>query len=81
VYGDPTKITPDLIDLYVDMTLREGNRRALGLRMAQRAGGEGASPVSRCPLILWGRTDRLIPPTNGQRLQRHWGSQAWEGGV
>lgn len=72
VYGDPTKITPDLIDLYVDMTLREGNRRALGLRMAQpRAGGfERISGITVPTLILWGGQDRLIPPTNGQRFAK-----------
>ncbi|MES2564106.1 MAG: alpha/beta hydrolase, partial [Pseudomonadota bacterium] len=29
LYGDPAKVTPELVDLYVDMTLRAGNRQAL----------------------------------------------------
>ena len=29
VYGDPTKITPELVDRYFELTLRDGNRRAL----------------------------------------------------
>ena len=34
VYGDPTKVTPELVDRYYDMALRAGNRRALVQRLA-----------------------------------------------
>jgi len=33
VYGDPSRVTPDLVGLYYDMAQRAGNRRALGLRL------------------------------------------------
>jgi pimeloyl-ACP methyl ester carboxylesterase len=43
VYGDPSKVTPQLVDLYYELALREGNRRALGLRMREpRAVAPGA---------------------------------------
>ena len=75
VYGDPSKVTPALVDLYFDMSLREGNRRALGVRMAlpRAEGAEGAERIAtlKVPtLILWGGQDRLIPPDNAQRFAR-----------
>lgn len=47
VYGDPTKVTPDLVDRYYELTLRTGNRHALGLHMrAMVAGMSSASTPS-----------------------------------
>ncbi|MFM7531949.1 MAG: alpha/beta fold hydrolase [Rubrivivax sp.] len=69
VYGDPRRITPELVDRYFELTLREGNRRALGLRLRQFVPGEHAERIGtiRQPtLILWGGRDRLIPPSVGQ---------------
>jgi len=69
VYGDPSKVTPELVDRYFELTLREGNRRALGLRIAQVVRGEDASGIAtiRVPtLILWGGRDRLIPPATAR---------------
>ncbi|MBX3659821.1 MAG: alpha/beta hydrolase [Ramlibacter sp.] len=76
VYGHPERVTPALVDLYYDMTRREGNRRALGQRMAQMtpeavAQRSGRIATIRQPtLILWGGQDRLIPPENAQRFAR-----------
>jgi pimeloyl-ACP methyl ester carboxylesterase len=73
VYGDPSKVTPELVDLYADMALREGNRRALGLRMAQLGVGVNAEDIRRLKLptlILWGGRDRLIAPEFGRRFAR-----------
>ena len=78
VYGDPSRVTPDLVDLYYDMAQRAGNRRALGLRMDQivveqaQADAAAARIASlKVPtLILWGGQDRLIPPDNAQRFAR-----------
>ena len=64
VYGDPSRVTPELVDRHFELTLREGNRRALGLRLRQAANGEDAGRIAglRQPtLILWGGRDRLIP--------------------
>lgn len=64
VYGDPSRVTPELVDRHFELTLREGNRRALGLRLRQAANGEDAGRITglRQPtLILWGGRDRQIP--------------------
>ncbi|MDP2269887.1 MAG: alpha/beta hydrolase [Archangium sp.] len=70
VYGDPSKVTPGLVDRYFELTLRAGNRAALGRRIAQQREGETAKleALSTPTLILWGGQDRLIPPENAQRF-------------
>ncbi|MGE0329094.1 MAG: alpha/beta fold hydrolase [Ramlibacter sp.] len=78
VYGDPSRVTPDLVDQYYDMTQRAGNRRALGLRVEEivreqaQAGASAARIASlKVPtLILWGGRDQLIPPDSAQRFAR-----------
>jgi len=73
VYGDPSKVTPELIDLYYAMTVREGNRRALSQRFAQAppdAHPERISELRLPTLILWGGRDRLIAPESGDRFNR-----------
>ncbi|HEX5685999.1 MAG TPA: alpha/beta hydrolase [Ideonella sp.] len=73
VYGEPAKVTSSLVDRYFELTLREGNRHALRMRMQQLEMGQDASriPAIKQPtLILWGGRDRLIPPPNGQRFAR-----------
>jgi pimeloyl-ACP methyl ester carboxylesterase len=73
VYGDPARVTPELVDRYFELTLREGNRRALGQRMQHWVMGEGAEHIARITqptLILWGGRDRLIPPAVGQLFQQ-----------
>ena len=76
VYADPQRIGSDLVDRYFELTLREGNRRALGERLRQRlARPEGAdaarvATIRQPTLILWGAEDRLIPPAVGRDFQR-----------
>jgi pimeloyl-ACP methyl ester carboxylesterase len=73
VYGDPSRVTPELVDRYFELTLRDGNRRALGQRMQHWVMGEGAGQIARITqptLILWGGRDRLIPPAAGQQFQQ-----------
>jgi pimeloyl-ACP methyl ester carboxylesterase len=72
VYGDPTKVTPELVDRYYDMALRAGNRRALGYRMdvAPPGGAERTRLLTQPTLILWGGRDRLIPVQSGQQFAR-----------
>lgn len=80
VYGDPSKVTPALVDRYYELTLREGNRRAFTQRprggsggSANRGGGLDTLQIAtiRAPtLILWGDLDRLIPPSNAARFAR-----------
>lgn len=69
VYGDPSKVTPELVDRYYDMALRAGNRRALVLLMNMGLTDESARirMLTLPTLILWGGRDRLIPLQSG-----HW---------
>jgi pimeloyl-ACP methyl ester carboxylesterase len=65
VYGDPGKVTPELVDRYWELALREGNRRALGIRLTQLEQGEHIERLRAIQvptLVLWGGRDRLIPP-------------------
>jgi pimeloyl-ACP methyl ester carboxylesterase len=73
VYGDPSRISDELVERYYELALREGNRRALGQRLQQLEMGEAATriPALRVPtLVLWGGRDRLIPPVWGERFAR-----------
>jgi pimeloyl-ACP methyl ester carboxylesterase len=72
VYGDPSKVTPELVDLYSAMTRREGNRAALVRRLEQGCTGNVAllKDIKTPTLILWGAKDRLLPPELGQRFAR-----------
>lgn len=70
VYGDPSKVTPELVDRFYDLTLREGNRRALAHRLEQKLSGDEAQikTLKVSTLILWGGKDKLIPVENGKRF-------------
>lgn len=76
VYGDPTKVTPVLVDRYFELTLREGNRRALAQRLqAQELDAQSYETnvmrirALRLPtLVIWGGRDRLIPPEIARRF-------------
>ncbi len=71
VFGDPNRVTDEMIERSIELTQREGNRRALIDRFRQRNSG-GLSkriPELKLPtLILWGGKDRLIPPSNAERF-------------
>jgi len=70
VYGDPSRVTPALVERYRELALRTGNREALGQRLQLRYTGREAD-VKRLKLptlILWGGQDRLIPPEYGRRF-------------
>jgi pimeloyl-ACP methyl ester carboxylesterase len=72
VYGDPSKVTPELVDRYYDMALRSGNRRALGYRIDAGLGGDVARlrTLALPVLVIWGARDYLIPLQFGQRFAR-----------
>ncbi|MEO5686774.1 MAG: alpha/beta hydrolase [Burkholderiaceae bacterium] len=72
VYGDPSRVTGALVDRYFEMMTREGNRRALNLRMQQIAtdlAPERIKTLKLPTLILWGAQDRLVPPVNAHHFQ------------
>ena len=62
VYGDKTKVTPQLVDLYYDMALRAGNRKALLDRMQSgfEMNSELIKQIKIPTLIIWGDKDPLI---------------------
>ena len=72
VYGQPEKVTPELVDLFYDMARREGNRAALNARMQRGYQSDVArlAQINTPTLILWGAQDRLIPPSHGERFER-----------
>jgi len=73
VYGDPSRVTPELVDRYFDITTRAGNRAALVQRFRQSQPGSDAARIAgvKVPtLILWGGRDRLIPPAHAERFHR-----------
>ncbi len=73
VYGDPDLVTPALVERYYELTLREGNRRALVQRFQQTVIGQDSERIAALKLptlILWGGRDRLIPPETAQVFAR-----------
>jgi pimeloyl-ACP methyl ester carboxylesterase len=77
VYGDPARVTAPLVDRYFELTLREGNRRALGQRFEAMAQDlqQSDTAIARLralklpTLVLWGGRDRLIPPSSARRFE------------
>jgi len=72
VYADPSRVTPALVDRYFELTLREGNRRALVDRLQQHERGADAQRIATLKLptlILWGGRDALIPPSSAKRFE------------
>lgn len=72
VYGNPAKVTPELVDLYADMALRAGNRKALVRRLEQGYAGDVAllKQIKAPTLVLWGGKDRLLPVELAERFAR-----------
>ncbi|WP_339490447.1 alpha/beta fold hydrolase [Pseudomonas sp. EL_65y_Pfl2_R95] len=70
VYGDPTKVTDQLVERYYQLTLREGNRQALIERFKQVKNTDYAQlkQLKVPTLIIWGGQDRLITPANAERF-------------
>lgn len=72
VYGDPNRVSDALVDRYFELTLREGNRRALTQRLQQLQAGEHDDRIAALKLptlILWGGRDRLVPPAVGRQFE------------
>lgn len=72
VYGDPTRVTDELVERYYQLTLRAGNRQALVQRFQQAPAGDSQAlirQVRQPTLILWGGRDGLIAPVNAERFK------------
>lgn len=72
VYADDSKISDSLVDIYFNMTLREGNRSALIDRMRFGFQNDSAKIVAiKTPtLIIWGDADQLIPVEQAYLFQK-----------
>lgn len=73
VVGDPSRVTPELVQRYYDITRREGNRAALVARFRQSGDDTDTTAIRAITvptLVLWGGRDRLIPPENATRFGR-----------
>ncbi len=73
VYGDPARATPELVDRYFELTLREGNRRALSerIKLVTTDAITDKIPQIKTPtLILWGERDHLILLDAGRRFEK-----------
>lgn len=71
VYGDPSRVTPALVDRYYELALREGNRAALRNRFGDLPDEAYAQRVKRLRLpvlLLWGEKDQLIPTAAADRF-------------
>lgn len=72
VYADDAKVTPELVQQYWDMALREGNRLAFVSRLNGEVKPDSNwQKIKKLPmptLILWGAHDRLIPLSVGERF-------------
>lgn len=71
-YGDPGKVTPDLVDRYYELFLRTGNRRAFILQFEQDSDNDyGRIKTITIPtLILWGGRDRILPVTDAEHFHK-----------
>ncbi len=69
-YGDPARVTPELVERYYELALRPGNRAAFGARTALPFEDltAGLRQLNMPTLILWGAKDRLIPVSDAQRF-------------
>ncbi len=67
-FGDPSKVTPALVERYRDMLLRSGNRAATLVRTrAPRAPAtaQAMAAITVPALLIWGARDRLVPVKGG----------------
>ncbi len=73
VFGDPSRVTPELVDRYYDLTLREGNRAAVVARFKQsnaRSAVERLGELRMPTLIMWGQKDHLIDPATAELFKQ-----------
>jgi pimeloyl-ACP methyl ester carboxylesterase len=73
VFGDPNKVTREMVDRAVELTQRKGNRRAFIERARQRPAGSLAGRIAELKLptlVMWGGRDRLIPPDDAAHFHR-----------
>lgn len=73
VYADDSRVTEALIDQYMDMALRDGNRKAFISRTPTAMSDSTylkIPTIRQRTLVLWGANDLLIPVDNADRFHR-----------
>jgi pimeloyl-ACP methyl ester carboxylesterase len=72
VYGDPSHVTPELVDRYLTLSRREGNRQAFIDRANTEATDDTAllKSISAPTLIMWGGRDRWADPADAERFHQ-----------
>jgi len=73
VYGDPSKVSDEMIERYFNLTLREGNRDATVYRMTHPstyASMPNLSDLKMPTLIMWGEKDTWILPKYAHRFKK-----------
>jgi pimeloyl-ACP methyl ester carboxylesterase len=70
-YGDPTKVTDQLVDRYFELNCRSGNRQALLDRFKLPLTGDTnrLKELLIPALILWGQKDQLIPVSQAEKFE------------
>jgi pimeloyl-ACP methyl ester carboxylesterase len=72
VFGDPARVTPEMVERQFEIGLRAGNRRALLSFVEQMRIGADAERIRKLKLptlILWGGRDRQLPVADAYRFQ------------
>jgi len=69
-YGDPSRVTPEILERYYELSLRPGNRQAFVERMQIPRIDESARirEITVPTLVLWGEKDRLQPVEAARRF-------------
>lgn len=72
VYGNKTLVTDALVEQYRDLACREGNRKALVVRLNSKQNSDTSiiKNIATPTLIIWGDQDFLIPISNAYKFQR-----------
>jgi pimeloyl-ACP methyl ester carboxylesterase len=73
VYHDQSKITEEKIQMYYDLMLHQGNRKATLQRFKQKAPSEfdKLKSITIPSLIMWGKHDNWIPVSHAYRFDSH----------
>jgi pimeloyl-ACP methyl ester carboxylesterase len=69
-YGDPARLSPEVIERYYEMALRPGNRAAFGAMTSVPYEDRTAelARIQARTLVLWGEKDSLIPLAYASRF-------------
>ncbi|HMO32705.1 MAG TPA: alpha/beta hydrolase [Lacibacter sp.] len=68
-YGNPQRVTDELVQRHYELTLRPGNRQAILDRFSKGfevADTNRLRELSIPALVLWGDRDRIIPPSHAR---------------